>query len=118
MTATPDCLCDDQIKLNKDGTATICIAPYYMKKAIENAGLNYLKWGVTYKPMLIYRQLLADESFEGSIHKIPKIDRPPSPENRTIVFFNENNAVNFIGEYCPQGNIYSALDFINLLKNI
>ena len=118
MTATPDCLCDDQIKLNKDGTATICIAPYYMKKAIEDAGFNYIKWGITYKPMLIYRQLLADESFKGSIHNIPKIDRPPAPENRNIVFFNENNAVNFIGGYCPQGNIYSTSDFINFLKNL
>jgi len=117
LTATTDCLCDDEIKLNKDGTVTICIAPYYMKKIIEDAGLNYIKWGITYRPMLIYRQLLASESFSGSLHNIPKIDRPPAPEDRTKEFFDENRAINFIGEYCPQGEIYSVSEFINWMKN-
>jgi len=117
MTATPDCLCDDEIKLNSDGTVTICIAPWFMKKIIENAGFNYMKWGMTYKPLLIYRQMLANESFDGSIHNVPKIGRPPVPENRNKEFFNENRAVNFIGEYCPQGNIYSILEFISWLNS-
>jgi len=115
-TATPDCLCDDQIRLNSNGTVTICIAPEYMKKIIENAGFNYMKWGVTYKPILIYRQLVANESFYGNINKVPKIGRPPSPENRTEEYFNENRAENFIGDYCPTGKIYSVLEFISWLK--
>lgn len=117
MTATPDCLCDDEIKLNSDGTVTICIAPWFMKKIVENAGFNYMRWGMTYRPLLIYRQMLANESFDGSIHNVPKIGRPPAPENRTKEFFSENRAVNFIGDYCPEGSIYSILEFISWLKN-
>ena len=117
VTSTPDCLCDDQIKLNSDGTVTICIAPWFMKRIIENAGYNYLKWGLTHKPILIYRQMLANESFEGSIKNVPKIGRPPSLENRTEEYFDENNAANFIGEYCPKGNIYTITEFMRWLKN-
>jgi hypothetical protein len=71
---------------------------------------------MTYKPILIYRQLSANESFDGNINKVPKIGRPPSPENRTEEYFNEYKAENFIGDYCPTGKIYSVLEFINWLK--
>lgn len=78
ITGTPFCLCDDEIHRNPDGeSVTIIIARYSLKSKIQQAGLNYMAWGLaTYKPVLIHRHLLAAHDFVGKIANVPAIGRP------------------------------------------
>jgi hypothetical protein len=100
-TGTPDCLCDDEIRQNPDGSSsiTIVVAPFYLKSKIQQAGLNYLAWGLSYKPLLIHRHLLADQqegAFPGRIGNIPTIGRPPAETDWNANYFNRHSAQHFI----------------------
>jgi len=117
LTATVDCLCDDEVKRNPDGTATIIIAPLYLKGAIEREGFNFMRWGAVYKPLLLHRHMLAAEDFEGRIGNVPALDRPPAPENRCQAYFDENAAQNFMGEHAPTGKVYDIISFLCWLLN-
>ena len=114
-TGTTNCIVDDEAVKNPDGSVTICIAPLYMKGIIENAGLNYMRWGAILKPLLIHRHMLADESFAGAIGNVPEIGHPPVEGMQE--YYDENMAVNFIGDYCPTGKVYTILEFKNWLKS-
>lgn len=110
-TGTPDCLCDDQVQKNPDGSVTLVIAPFYMKKTIEDAGLNYMRWGLVYKPIVIYRHMMARDSFDGRIGRVVPIGRPPSEENRNPDFLKNHEAGAWMGDYTPQGRIYTEDEF-------
>ena len=109
LTATADCLCDDQVKRNPDGTATIIIAPLYLKNSIEAKGFNFMKWGSLFKPLIIHRHMLAAEDFDGRIGNVPAVARPPAPEDRNRVFYDEHKAQNFMGKYAPTGKVYNDI---------
>lgn len=115
-TGTPDCLCDDEIIMNDDDTVTIVIAPLYLKSKIKNAGLNYMKWGLAYKPILIHRHMMASNDFYGRIGNVEYIGRPPGEENRNAEYLNGHAAVNWMGDYTPKGFIYSVSEFNKKLK--
>lgn len=117
-TRTSNCIADDQIRKNNDGTATIIVAPLYMKGAIEAKGFNFLRWGALYKPILLYRQMLASDDFEGRIKdNVIPIDRPLAPEDQNQAYFDKHAAQNFMGNYAPTGRVYSILEFLNWLRN-
>lgn len=110
-TGTPDCLCDDQVNKNEDGTVTIVIAPYYLKSSVKKAGLNYMKWGLVYKPIIIHRHMLARDGFEGRIGNVAPIGRPPAEEDRNEAYLDAHNAKNWMGDYTPKGYIYTVKEF-------
>lgn len=111
-TGTPDCLCDDQVQKNGDGSVTIIIAPFYLKKDIEAAGLNYMRWGLVYKPIIIHRHMMARDNFEGSIGQVVAIGRPPEEDNRNRRYLETHEAGAWMGDYTPQGRIYTKEDFL------
>jgi hypothetical protein len=112
---TTDCIIDDEVVQNADGSATICIAPFFLKRTVEDAGLNYLRWGMLAKPLLIHRHMMADESFEGSIARVPEIGHPPAGAEKE--YYDENMAVTFMGDYGPSGKIYTVSEFRDWLDN-
>ena len=97
-TGTPACLCDDQTTQNPDGSLTIVIAPFYLQPAIKRAGLNYMKWGTVYKPILIHRHMLERDSFSGKIGNVNPIGRPPAVADRNQAYMNANRAANWMGD--------------------
>jgi hypothetical protein len=116
-TRTSNCLADDQIRKNPDGTATIIVAPLYLKGAIEAKGFNFLRWGVLYKPIMLYRQMLVRDDFEGRIKdNVIPIDRVLAPEDQNQAYFDAHAAQNFMGEYAPTGRVYTILDFQRWLR--
>ena len=115
-TTTTNCIRDDQAVLNPDGTVTICIAPLYLKRKIEAAGYNHIRWGAMYKPLVLHRHLLADEGFTSSISSVPVIGKPPAPEDLNQQYFDENRALNYMGEYSPTGTVYTVLEFLWWLR--
>ncbi|MDI6741760.1 MAG: hypothetical protein QMD11_03385 [Smithella sp.] len=116
-TRTSNCLADDQIRKNHDGTATVIIAPLYLKGAIEAKGFNFLRWGALYKPIMLYRQMLANDDFEGRIKdNVIPIDRVLAPEDQTQAYFDAHAAQNFMGEYAPAGRVFTILNFQRWLR--
>lgn len=115
-TRTTNCLCDDQVVPNADGTVTVCIAPAYLQSTIEAAGLNHLAWGAVYRPLLLHRHMLADPFFPGSISNVPAIDRPPAPEDRNQEYYEDNMAIHYMDEYCPTGEVYTIWEFMRWLR--
>ncbi|HMA83560.1 MAG TPA: hypothetical protein VKP59_04960 [Candidatus Thermoplasmatota archaeon] len=111
LTSTAGSLCDDQLKMKDDGSVTVLIAPGFLTQLLSNNGYNVLPWGGCYKPLLIYRQMLANESFLGNIKRIPSIPRPPTVENQTMDYFADHGASQFIGDYCPQVELCTLPQF-------
>ena len=107
LSSTPGCLCDDEIIENEDGSVTIIIAPSDLESEIRKSGLNFMEWGGTYKPMLIYRNMLTDDHFPGKLDNIETIGRPPAIED-----IDSCRAENWIGEFAPKGRIYSLENFL------
>lgn len=115
-TTTPACLCDDEITPNEDGTVTVVIAPSYLKSMIKNAGLNYMAWGLVYKPVLIYRHMMARDDFEGKIGNVTPIERPPAMKDRNKEYLDDHRAENWMGDYAPRGFLYSISEFKKMLS--
>jgi hypothetical protein len=115
-TGTPDCLADDEIRHNSDGSSvTIVIASFYLKSRIRKTGLNYLAWGLSYKPLLIHRHMLADVNFAARIGNIPKIGRPPAQEDWNADYFQRHSAEHWMGDYTPRGKILGVSEFFKRL---
>jgi hypothetical protein len=109
-TRTSNCIADDQIRKNPDGTATVIVAPLYLKGAIEAKGFNFLRWGALYKPIMLYRQMLVRDDFEGRIKdNVIPIDRVIAPEDQNQAYFDEHAAQNFMGKYAPTGKVYNNI---------
>jgi len=116
-TRTSNCLADDQIRKNPDGTTTIIVAPLYLQGAIEAKGFNFLRWGALHKPIMLYRQMLVRDDFEGRIKdNVIPIDRVIAPENQNQSYFDAHAAQNFMGQYAPTGRVYTILDFQRWLR--
>lgn len=86
-----DCINDDRMKVNSDGSVTLVIGPRSIKDSVEKAGLTFLPWtrnrtiykpflsillaeNETYDPtklekktLLAFRQVMADPSWDGAI---------------------------------------------------
>ncbi|MDJ0867730.1 MAG: hypothetical protein QNK03_16620 [Myxococcota bacterium] len=114
---TTDCLIDDEAVKNPHGTVTIAIGPTYMRPVIENAGLNYLRWGTLTRPLLIHRHMLADESFEGAIGNVPLFLAPPAQDGARRDCYEDHAAVHFMGEYAPSGRVYRTIEFLRWLRS-
>ncbi|MFZ5564561.1 MAG: hypothetical protein ACOZBW_10955 [Thermodesulfobacteriota bacterium] len=111
-TGTIECLCDDQVRKNPDGTVTICIAPLTLKRTVEKAGFNYMRWGGVAFPVLLHRHLLASKDFPGSISHVPYIQRPPAPEERNGQYMADTAVEQFMGEYGPTGRVFTVSEFL------
>jgi hypothetical protein len=139
-----DCVNDDRMKPNSDGSVTFVVGPESVKEAVENAGLTYLSWtrnrtllkpfmtlmywnNKTYKPdrnekktMLIFRQVLADEDWEGAIRSHTKTYYDfMTPEYGVIPAFDpgmDERAEVVIGDAGPRGVVLDVDTFMSGLK--
>jgi hypothetical protein len=84
---------------------TIIVAPWYLKGNIEAKGFNFLNWPPVSHPVLIFRNLLADPSFDQRVGSVDMIPRPV-PEGYDLF---SKQAQNFMGEYAPTGRIFNSL---------
>ncbi|MCG8672949.1 MAG: hypothetical protein MI867_26380 [Pseudomonadales bacterium] len=115
FTSTIDCLVDDEVKRNEDGTVTVVVGNLSIKAMTEKAGLNYLRWGFAYKPLLIHRHMLASENFPERIGNVPALPRP-IPLDATDEELDYHSASKWMGEYAPVGKIYSKRAYRRWLR--
>lgn len=136
-----DCINDDRIKPNSDGSITLVIGPESIKSDVEKAGLTWLPWtrnralykplmgltlyrtNKTYKPervgkktMLVFRQVDADANWENSIY------------NRATRYFemfkgmkpfdprSDESAEVLLGDYGPRGFVLDVDTFRKVLE--
>lgn len=134
-----DCVNDDRMKLNDDGSVTLVIGPESIRRSVEAAEINFLPWTrnrTLYKPVmwlmyrgnrtydpdrlakkstLLFRQILADPEWDGAILK--KADRvfewsDASEFNPT----DADKAEVMLGDYGPRGFVIDKDVFLEGLK--
>ena len=110
-TRTVECLNDDQIKVNHDGSAVIAIAPFFLKHKIDSLGWNHMRWGALLKPIILHRHMLADPSFDERIGNVSPIGRPPRQEDRHQGYFDSHAAKQSMKSYGPTGEILTIRQF-------
>jgi len=72
------------------------------------SGYNYIPWNVTgNKGILVYRNLVTRNHFDGNIDRVPLLDGG----NQINVFLQESR--NFIGSYAPRGFRLSRSEFMS-----
>lgn len=112
LTTTVGTIYDDQLTQNETGYCTLCIGPFFLRPLIEQKGWGFLPWGISNRPVLIYRQLLVNSTFSGSIKNVPIIPRSTSFEEFSQTDYNQTKACHYMGEYCPEANIFSLPSFL------
>lgn len=102
MATNIDCIEDDTTPIDKNGFATIAIAPMSLKNATESAGLGWVRSGHGYDPIIVYRQIMQREDFDSGINNV--IFQPQEVStNETKETYFEYDARNSIGDYAPYG---------------
>ena len=59
--------------------------------------------------------MLASDDFAARIGNIPKIGRPPAPEDWNADYFERHGAEHFMGDYTPKGKILGVSEFLQRL---
>lgn len=110
-TGTPECVNDEYFKTDKNGIATLVVADITMKPAIEAAGFTFLRWGVSYKPILIFRHMLDRPDFSGRISLVPELPMPTGL-SFSDADLDAKRAQNFIGNSAPSGSVMGKAEFL------
>ena len=106
---TGECLADSKAKISHDGFVNIVVGQEEYRKEIESLGFNFISRGNFTLPVIIYRNLLSRNDFEGNLDKIPiwfpqGLNQVADPK----LFA----AHHFIGDYAPRGAYCSWSEFI------
>ncbi len=104
-TVTSECLADRNAKVDANGFVNIVIAPEKMRSIAGDA--NFMVRPVGFISVLIYRNLIASQNFEGSFEKVP-LWRSKLP------FMDGGDsyaADKFIGSYAPVGRVCTIEQF-------
>jgi hypothetical protein len=106
-TLTYDCIADRQAKVDEDGFVRIVVAPASFRDQVK--GKNFLERPIGVLPVLIYRNLVSRENFEGAFSKIPLWGSRSSGARSGA---GELAADKFIGDYAPVGRVCSSEEFL------
>lgn len=105
-TLTYECLADRNAKVDAEGFVKIVVAPGSFREKIHDA--NFLERPIGALPVLIYRNLITRENFEGSFSKVPVWGATSRFQGNA----GEYAAEKFIGEYAPVGRVCSTEQFL------
>lgn len=106
-TSTPLGLRDDQFKVASDGFVYVAIGDKGIRRQARQRGYNFMPWRIRGQTgAVIYRNMVTDPSYAGSIDKVPILDLSDS---RNIY---AQNATRFIGDYAPSGAVISLRRFL------
>jgi len=102
---TSYCLVDDEAVIDEEGFVNVAMGPddnELMNKA-KKAGINYIPWGLHYRPTTILRHMEGETRFANSIQGVPEVDvhKPMAEQGGEL----------FIGEYSPTGFYCSKYEF-------
>jgi hypothetical protein len=104
-TVTAECLADRNAKVDANGFINIVIAPEKMRSLAGDA--NFMVRPVGFIPVLIYRNLIASNDFEGSFDRVPLWRSKLSSTDGTDSYAAEK----YIGSYAPVGRVCSIEQF-------
>jgi hypothetical protein len=107
-TLTSECGSDDELQPRQDsqGFVTVVVGPENsaVRATAQARGYHYLSWQALAKPLLIYRQILPQAEFSGSVERVPVYD---SEVDRDV-----QRAERFIGAYAPTGVVCQVSTFL------
>ena len=106
-TSTPVGLRDDQFKVGSDGFVYLAIGDKGIRRLAEKRGYTFMPWKIRGRTgAVIYRNMVTDPSYSGSIDKVPLVDLS-DPDN-----ISAQNATRFIGDSSPTGVVVSLRRFL------
>ncbi len=106
-TSTPIGLPDDQFKVAGDGFVYVAIGDKGLRRQAEKRGYTFMPWLIRGRTgVVIYRNLVTDPSYAGSIDKVPLLDLS-DPGNILA-----QNSTRFLGDYAPTGVTVSLRRFL------
>jgi hypothetical protein len=106
-TSTPLGLRDDQFKVASDGFVYVAIGDKGIRRQAEKRGYKFVPWVIRGQTgTVIYRNLVTDPSYAGSIDKVPLLDLS-DPQN-----IYAQNAARCIGDHAPTGVTVSLRRFL------
>ncbi len=89
---------DEDFIIASDGFVNVVIAKDTEANRVKAQGLNFIPWNIASDNMLlVYRMLLPNTDFEGSIHLVPELDG-----SNNLNIFNQASHIH-IGDYGPIG---------------
>lgn len=116
---TSICIHDEKATVSEDGWVKIVVGTARFVSSKPVPGWNYIPWGLHERPMLMFRQILPKESFEGSFNNVLDL------ESSTWIVSNQEPldggqgikiedyfASAKIYEYAPQGVYCTEAEFI------
>jgi len=105
-TSTPFGANDTIFKTASDGFVYLAVGHRDLQREAERMGFNFMPWEVkTPKGVILYRNLVAADSFPGNINLVP----PLSLTNQANIYLQD--ASRYIGDYAPTGVKMSAKVF-------
>lgn len=109
---TSYCLVDDEALIDRDGYVTVVLGPEddELMDLAKSAGINYVPWGIHYRPASILRHMEGEVDFKNSIKLVPNLNAKFS--------LDEQGGERFIGDYSPSGYYCSEQEFKNNFCNI
>ena len=106
-TSTPIGRRDDQFKVASDGYVYVAVGDKGIRRQAEKRGYDFMPWLIRGQTgVIIYRNMVTDPSYAGSIDKVPLLDLS-DPRN-----ISAQNATRFIGDYSPTGVVVSVRQFL------
>lgn len=102
---TSFCLVDDQALIDENGYVSIILGPddNNLKMKAQQASINYISWGIHYRPTTILRHMDGEKPFENHIQNVPELNINLPLEAQA--------GEHFIGHYSPTGYYCSQQDF-------
>lgn len=105
---------DSNLVIDEDGFVNLVIgAPTWLANRAASKGWNVLPGKLKNKPMLVFRQMLPRDDFEGSFMGLPELDIfvPPAESG-----FLEKAASQHIGDWALQGDYCTSSEFRKMLR--
>jgi len=111
-TNTSHCLVDDEALVDSKGYVRAVLGPKddELMTLAKNAGINYIPWGIHYRPLTILRHMKGEREFENSVELVPDVDI-----NTPL---DQQGGELFIGGYSPSGYYCSEAEFKKNFCNI
>lgn len=100
---------DEDALLDEGGYVNIVLAnkDIELEQRVEALGYNFLEWNMPWKKgLILFRHMLAAESFEAQIDRVP-------PINVEMDDFTSTEAQHYLGDYAPKGIRMSKSDFMS-----
>ncbi len=105
---TGECLADAKTKIASDGFVNVVVGEESLRQSVKKLGFNFISRGNFFIPIVLYRNLLSSETFEGNALHVPQWHPNGALSGPAALPYAAHR---FIGDYAPKGHYCSIRKF-------